>query len=117
MSRLASLGRIVRLHPVASAAFGLAACFVLLFTVRLVLITVHFADPANRRSEPQPWMTPRYVAMSWQLPPDAVAAALKVPPDAPRRPTIEGIARLRGVPVAQVIAELEAYLATQGRAE
>lgn len=110
MTRLALLARVARIHPFATAAFVLAACFALFFMLRIALFTVHFADPANRRAVPEPWMTPRYVAHSWHLPPEDVFAALQVPGDAPRRPTLEDIARLRGVPLQQVMDELQAFL-------
>ena len=56
---------------------------------------------------PEGWMTPRYVARTWNLAPDAVARALGLPMDGTgRRTTLEGIAEDRGVPLADILVVL-----------
>jgi hypothetical protein len=58
------------------------------------------------------WMTPRYVAMSWDVPPEVVAESLGLARNGMgRRLTLDEIATARGVPVDQVAAELEAAIA------
>ena len=57
-------------------------------------------------------MTPGYVGHSWALPREAVGAALGLAPDSPaKRRTLEDLAAERGVPVADLIAALEAAIA------
>ena len=80
----------------------------LFFLVRLTVFTLYWSDPAHRDRSPEAWMTPGYVAHSWGLDPQELGARLGVAPGT--RPTLDDIARARGVPVAQVIADLTALL-------
>lgn len=100
-----------RRHPVTVLAFGLALAVALFFAVRLILFAIYWADPAHRDQHPEAWMTPGYVAHSWHIPREELLRYLDVPPDLPRPATIEEIARARGVPVGQVIGEVEAAVA------
>ncbi len=111
MSLADKMRRVIRLHPLAAALFGVATLAALIFAVRTVVFAVYWSDPAHRDVAPRPWMTPRYIAMSWDLPPEDIAEALKLEPPLPHRPTLADIARQRGIPVEQLIAELTAYLA------
>lgn len=104
-------------HRLAFLAFLAAAAVMLFFTVRLVIFTVYWADPMHRNQPPEPWMTPGYIAHSWGLDPDTVIAALGVVPRPGERPTLEQIAKDRGVPVEVVIAEVAALLAARAGGE
>ena len=98
-------------HPVLLSAFVLALAVTAFFAVRMVMFTLYWADPAHRTQPPEPWMTPRYIATSWHLDPQALAAALQMPRDLPDRPTVERIAEARGVPVDTVLAEVADFIA------
>ncbi len=67
---------------------------------------------ADREQPVAAWMTPRYVARSWHIPPDIILDALDVPRPPPYGPmSLAQLAEFRGVPVEQVVAEAEAAIA------
>ncbi len=114
---------LLRAHPVLAPAFVLAAALTAMFLVRTVVFTIYWADPAHRDRQIEPWMTPRYVAYSWDLEPETVARALGLPapgrgrPWLPRR-NLGEIARESGVPLAELAARIERAAAeTRGPAE
>lgn len=101
-----------RERPRLTAAFVLACVATLFFAGRFAYHTVYWA---SHQDEPvRPWMTVGYVARSWDLDGRAIDALAGLPlPEVKGRPqTLQEIARDRGVPVAQVIAEVEAAVAT-----
>jgi hypothetical protein len=90
------------------AALGLAA----VLAVRTVMFTVYWMDPAHHDAQLQGWMTPRYVAMSYHLPPDIVGEALSIDPDTPPlRQTLAQIAARTGRSVAEMQVLIEAAAA------
>ena len=110
----AAARRAVRTAPLLTAAFALALCATLWFGGRATLSALYWADPAHRDQQIEGWMTPGYVGRSWGVPPEVTAAALglTLPREGGRRPPpLEVIARDRGVPLAQLIAELETAIA------
>lgn len=101
-----------RARPVLTTAFLLACAVTLFFAGRLVVYTAYWST--HRELPVEPWMTVGYVARSWGLDPRALDAAAGLPPPEERgrpKPLAE-IARDRGVPVAEVIAEVRAAIAT-----
>lgn len=52
---------------------------------RFVLSFLWFHDPAHHNQALEPWMTPRYVSLSYQLPPEIVFPILGIDPDGPDR--------------------------------
>ncbi|WP_238366518.1 hypothetical protein [Mesobacterium pallidum] len=109
--------KLARRHPVLLTAFALALVATVFFSARMAYFAAHWKDPEFHMQEPATWMTPRYISHAWHIPPEVVKPALQVPDDLAGRPTLEAIARARGVPVAVVMAELEALIASQGAAE
>lgn len=102
--------RLVKRHPIASAAFGVALAVTLWLLFRLIGFLIWYADPDHRRVTPQPWMTPNYVARSWLVDPDDLAEALGLDDDDGTRPTLRAIALRRDVPVQTILDEVEAFL-------
>jgi len=101
-------------HPIASTGFVLACAVTLFFLVRLVLDTIYWADPAHRDQTPAPWMTPAYVAHSWNINPRDLRAHLNLKKDEIKgRPTLKRIAQYQGIPLEQLIAELTFFLESQ----
>ena len=109
MSRFLTLWRA---RPWLTTAFVLACVVTLVFAGRFVTFTVYWAT--HREVPVEPWMTVGYVARSWGLDPMALdrAAGLPLLEELGRPQTLGEIAGNRGVPVDQVIAELEAAIAT-----
>jgi hypothetical protein len=106
-----------RLRPVLATAFVLACALTLFFAGRFTVYTVYWA---THHEEPiRPWMTVGYVARSWGLDGRDIDALAGLPlPEVKGRPqSLAEIAADRGVPVAEVIAEVEAAIATLRAAE
>lgn len=108
MNRLLTLWRA---RPWLTSAFLLACAVTLFFAGRFTVFTIYWAT--HREMPIEPWMTVGYVARSWGLNPRDLDAAAGLPP-----PQVRGhplplseIAEDRGVPVEQVIAEVEAAVA------
>ena len=105
MSRLVTLWWA---RPWLTSAFLLACAVTLFFAGRFVAYSVYWAT--HQEVPVEPWMTVGYVARSWGLEPRALDAEAGTPmPQVKGHPqTLEEIARDRGVPVDEVIAEVEA---------
>jgi hypothetical protein len=96
-----------RARPWLTLAFLLACAVTLFFAGRLAVYTVYWAN--HREIPVEPWMTVGYIARSWGLEPRALDAAAGLPsPESPGRPqSLAEIAHERGVPVAEVVADVE----------
>jgi hypothetical protein len=103
--------RLWRQRPVLTSAFALACAVTLFFAGSLVYHAVYWAG--HRNVDLKGWMTVGYIARSWDIPAPELDALANLP-----GPKIKGhpqplaeIARDRGVPVAQVIDEVNAAIA------
>lgn len=83
--------------------------------VLCLVALVHLAQALWRlnehRAEARPlagWMTPRYILHHTDIPPNALAVALGLRLDDTASLTLDEIARRTGLPLATVIARLEA---------
>lgn len=73
------------------------------FGVRTVSQSIYWADPARQNQALAEWMTPRYVARSYAVPPEVVKAAWGLDPDSPlRRASLETIAAEIGMPLTEM---------------
>lgn len=117
---ISSIAQLFRRHPILSTGFLLALVVCLVFAFRTIAFAVYWADPAHRNQPIAGWMPPRYVAHSWQVPPEVVAQALNLPAEQRgRHMPLEEIAREQGIDMDTLRARLEAaiaaYHASQGR--
>lgn len=101
--------RLWQAHPRLLLAFALAAGLAMFFAGRLVWATLYWAE--HREEAVQPWMTVGYIGHSWQLDPREIDRRAGLPPPEGHPMTLQEIARARGVPVAGVIAQVEAAIA------
>ncbi len=108
---MTALARLWRNHRLALLAFLAAAALTLFFAVRLVVFSVYWMHPAQQDRAPEGWMTPGYVARSWDVPRAALRGALDLPEAAGRPPTLAEIARDRGQPLPDLLEEVAAALA------
>ncbi len=103
---------LLRRHPVLAILFVLALALTLFFAARFVVQVVYWSNPAHHQQQVQGWMTVGYIGKSWGLPPREIDAVAGLPlPERGNPFTLEQIARDRGVPVAQIIADVEAAIA------
>jgi hypothetical protein len=79
---IAFVKRLWAAAPVATVILLLALAFGGFFAARTVAFWVYWNDPAHRSQAVAAWMTPGYVAHSWQVPRELVLEAI----DAPRNP-------------------------------
>lgn len=105
--------KLIKAHPIAAPGFLLACVAVAFFAVQLLSGMMYWSDPEHREVTPQAWMTPRYIAHSWEMDPKDLGKALQMPKPAKERPTLSYIAKQRGITVEEVIAEVTAYLAAE----
>lgn len=96
-----------RRHPVATALLAIVLAVGVWFGVRLTSDMLYFADPAHREQTFAGWMTPRYVAKSWGLPPEIVAEVLDLTRDH-RRITMDQLAASRGTTLEQLQVRIAA---------
>jgi len=108
---MTALGRLWRNHRLALLAFLAAAALTLFFAVRLIVSTVYWMQPEQQDRAPEGWMTPGYVARSWDVPRDALRDALALPETAGHPPTLAEIARGRDQPLPEFLDEVAAALA------
>lgn len=103
--------RLWRARPVLTTAFLLACAVTVFFAVRLVVQAVYWRTHQDVAVEP--WMTVGYVARSWGVDPREIDALTDLPLAVVKghpQPLRE-IARDRGIPVEEIIAEVERAVA------
>ncbi|WP_323764990.1 hypothetical protein [Marinovum sp.] len=91
------------------AGFVLALAVMAFFAIRTVAFWIYWADPTHRNQAIEPWMTPRYVAHSWHVPPEVVAEALDLRPGSGRI-TLAEIAARDGVSLEEIAARVVAAI-------
>jgi hypothetical protein len=98
-----------RRHPWLTSALMLAVLLTLFFAGRFAVGAVYWAQ--HRQDPISGWMTVGYIGRSWQLDPREIDAVAGFPLPQGHPLTLEEIARQRGVPVAEIIAQAEAAVA------
>ena len=86
-----------RRHPILTTGFIIAVLFSVMFAIRSVVFVVYWSDPDHRNVALESWMTPRYIARSWDIPPEVVLSALGTDEMPGRRLSLEDIARNLGI--------------------
>lgn len=99
--------------------FWLRAAFVLAIVVTAVfgLRALWFAWELSARAE-RPvagWMTPRYIIAVYDLDPAALAAVLRIDPEADPRLSVARLAADQGRSTESVLAEITALVATAAK--
>lgn len=105
------------LRPTLRFAFAMALLLAAVFALRVGLHIVYWADPAHQRQQIAPWMTPGYVAHSWDVPRADVARALDLTRDRARSGrTLQDIAEARGEDPWMLARRLQDALTSEGSA-
>ena len=97
-------------HKLLFLSFALALTITLFFIIRTAVFFVYWSDPAHRNQPLAPWMTPRYIGHSYNLPPEDILLMLGLDEAPSQRPTLDWIAAQKGVPVPELIHDLEQKL-------
>lgn len=83
------------------------------FALRLTIATSVWHMPPTPQDPIAGWMTARYIAKSWDVPPEVVAQALALEMDGTgRRVTLAELAAEQGTDVDTLIGNLRAAIAT-----
>ncbi|WP_343082071.1 hypothetical protein [Ostreiculturibacter nitratireducens] len=114
---MTAIARLWRDHRPALVAFVLAVAISLFFAGRFIAFTIYWSDPAHHEIRPEGWMTPGYLARSWDLPRETVAEALGATPQPGKPQTLADIAKERGQSLDEFLAEVAAMLAELQAAE
>jgi len=99
-------------HRPTFLAFLGAALVTAFFIIRMGVFSIYWADPAHHNQPPEGWMTPRYIAYSWEVEPLDITTALGVTNALGKHPSLQQIASARGIPLADLLAELAPLLKT-----
>ncbi|MBI1217162.1 MAG: hypothetical protein GC186_01330 [Rhodobacteraceae bacterium] len=83
-----------------------------LFGGRAVYLAIYWSDPAHVAQTLEPWMTPRYVARSYQVDLHGLTAALGLAVKPGDRPTLEALARHEGLSFADYAAKVRQAIDT-----
>jgi hypothetical protein len=107
-----ALGYLWHHHRPTLIGFALILVIALAFALRLALFTIYWSDPAHRNQPIKGWMTPGYVARSYDVDPDVIRALLTPQPEVSTgtRPTLERIAEAEGIALPDLIAQIEAAI-------
>ena len=100
-----------RRHPWLVSTFALATALTLFFGIRFALGVAYWSE--HHKEPVQAWMTVGYVGRSWGISPHLIDETAGLPGPVHGRPLpLAEIARQRGVPVEDVIREVEAAITT-----
>lgn len=102
-----------RERPMVTTIFLLAATLACVFVIRGVMFAIWWSDPAHRDQAIEGWMTPRYVARSWDVPHDVIGQALGFDGPPARRMPLREIAAERGVSVDELSAAIIAAITVE----
>lgn len=85
-------------HRIPFVGFVTLLCFACYFAINAIAAAIYWNDPRHQDQPLAAWMTPRYVAQSYDIPPDVLGPALFLDPtEPPRRLRLEDIAAANGV--------------------
>lgn len=105
--------RLWKAAPIASGILVIALVASLFFGARAFL---HWYDRPPLLDRQQPvaaWMTPRYVARAWGIPPEIIRDAIGRPDKGQKgMESLTRIAKERGVPVENLLADLQTAIIT-----
>lgn len=89
-------------QPIALSIFAVAVVLLVFFGIRFVDRFIYFHDPAHRNQALEPWMTPRYVGMSYKLPRDVIFDVMDLNNTEGRRVKVGEIADRMGISLAEL---------------
>lgn len=94
-------------HKLLLLAFILAAAATLMFAVRLVVVTVYFSNPAHQNQPLEGWMTPRYLAYSYDLTADELEQVLGIDPTGVSRIHLNNLLKDQGITLQELQSRLD----------
>lgn len=98
-------------HRAVLLAFALALAALGFFGVRTLISAPHRIDAAQGDQPLAGWMTPRYVARAYGLPPDVLAPALFSGGTLPQRISLDTLIKRQGITLGTLQARVDAAAA------
>ena len=99
-------------NRMALMAFVAVLCLAGFFGFKSVSQFIYWADPQHQDQTLAGWMTPRYVARSYNVPPEVVQAAFALDQDAPpRRISLDTLAAENNVTIDALQSDLDTAVA------
>lgn len=92
------------------AGFAFAAVMTAFFVGRAIFFAFVWMDPDRGLHPIEPWMTPRYIARTYDIPRPEMQLILDLGPDETPRQPLEKLADARGIPVEALIDAFNALL-------
>lgn len=92
-------------HPLPTGVLVIALAGLTWFGARFVSELLYFSDPAHQQQSLAPWMSPYYVAKSWDLPREVIIREMQLEPDH-KQPTLADVVEHMGI----TLPELEARI-------
>lgn len=96
-----------RKHPIAAGLLALCLAGLAWFTFSTVREAMYFSDPAHHEQTLEPWMSPRYVGKSWDLPPETIVRIMELEPNF-KQPTLRHVTEHLGITMDQLQDRVEA---------
>lgn len=93
-------------HPILTSGFLLALGLTVFFSFRSVAFFIYWSDPARHEQPIAAWMTPRYVAHSWKVPPQVIMQVIGQDAMPKKRSSLQEIAEQQGRDLQSLIGEL-----------
>ena len=116
-NRMTHILSFIRKHYVAVGILLIAVVTALWFAGGLLMEFVYFNDPSNKDKDLKPWMSPRYIGLSYDIPRPLVAKLLGLQVEDLKGQTLGRIALDRGLTMQQLTDNVrdgvEAFRAVQ----
>lgn len=92
-------------------AFAVALAALGFFGFRTATSMMYWMDPAHQNQALEGWMTPRYVSMSYKIPPEMLAPVLLLEQGDPKRQSLDAIMADTGLSMEDLQARIDAAAA------
>jgi len=101
-------------HPVISVLLAVSVAGLVWFGVGVVREAIYFAQPEHQQQDLEPWMSPRFVGKSWDLPPPTIVRIMELEPDQ-AQPTLRQVTAHLGISLGELQDRVETAKAEQLR--
>ena len=96
-------------HPKLVSALTLTSVIALFFAVKFIVGVVYWSQ--HQQEAIRPWMTAGYIGKSWGINPRELDRQAGLPPPTDHPYTLAEAAKQRGIPVEELIKQVEATIA------
>lgn len=89
-------------HKIALFGFLSAFLCVVYFGISIAADFIYFHDPRHQNEALKAWMTPRYVSMSYRVPPEYFKELLNINSIDGKKNTMKAIAKRKGIELSEL---------------